>query len=57
LWEDYKGNKMAVYIGAGWNVGTGWQIGGGPVAGTEITTISGVNITTISGLLLVTAAV
>jgi hypothetical protein len=52
--EDYKGNKMTVYIGAGWRIGAGWQIGGGPLSGTEITTISGLNITTISGLLLVT---
>ena len=51
---DNKGNKMAVYIGAGWAVGAGWQIGGGPISGTEITTISGLNITTISGLSLVT---
>jgi len=45
---------MAVYIGAGWKISNGWQIGGGPVSGTEITTISGFTITTISGVLLVT---
>jgi hypothetical protein len=45
---------MGINVGAGWRINEGWYMEGGPVAGTQIVTLTGIELTTITGALFIT---